>query len=87
MTISFTLKEDDVLVCRVDDNGIGREAAGRARKSIKVRESMGIRMTSDRIKLMKEQDNTADLLIIDKMDEAGRGTGTAVVITLPVNAR
>ena len=61
MTISFTLKEEDVLVCRVDDNGIGRAASARARKSIKARESMGIRVTSERIKLMKEQDDAADL--------------------------
>jgi LytS/YehU family sensor histidine kinase len=87
MIISFTLKEEDVLVCRVDDNGIGRMQAARFRKSIKVRESMGIRVTSDRIKLMKEQDDTADLLIVDKVDEAGQSTGTAVIITLPIDTR
>jgi LytS/YehU family sensor histidine kinase len=88
MTISFTLKDEEVLICRVDDNGIGRAQAARAkRKSIKVRESMGIRMTSDRIKLMNEQDHTASLEIIDKKDEEGVATGTEVVITLPVDLK
>lgn len=87
MTIAFTLQNDDVLVCRIDDNGIGREQAARARKSIKARQSMGIRMTSERIKLMNEQDNVTDLQIIDKKDGEGKAAGTGVVITLPVAVR
>jgi LytS/YehU family sensor histidine kinase len=85
LTVAFTLESQDVLQCKISDNGIGREQAANIKKnSIKSYQSMGTKIIRDRMELMKKQSNVFDLQIIDETDQKGRACGTTVVIKMPV---
>ena len=86
LKVSFKLETEDLLVCTIDDNGIGREqAAIIKKKSLKSHQSMGIKIIGARMELMKKQNAAFDLQIIDKVDELGQATGTMVIIKFPVD--
>jgi ligand-binding sensor domain-containing protein len=86
LTISFKLENEDLLSCRIEDNGIGREQASVIKKkSLKSYKSMGLKIISERIDLMKQQNPAFDLLIIDKLDDHGQASGTSVIIKLPID--
>ena len=78
LSIDFVTK-DDHLVCTVDDNGIGREAAFRNQKNREYK-SMAINITVERLALF---DGRSKLEYLDKM-ENGRSAGTKVTITIPI---
>jgi LytS/YehU family sensor histidine kinase len=85
LNVAFTLESQDVLLCKISDNGIGREQAARIKKSsIKSYQSMGTKIIRDRMELMKKQSNVFDLQIIDETDQKGNPCGTTVVIKIPV---
>jgi ligand-binding sensor domain-containing protein len=87
LNISFTLETEDLLVCKIEDNGVGRDVATRfRRKSIKAPyQSMGIKIIRERISLMKKQNDAVDLNIIDVLDSSnGLAAGTTVIIKLPL---
>jgi LytS/YehU family sensor histidine kinase len=85
LSVSFTLETTDLLVCKISDNGIGREqAAVIKRKSIKSYQSMGIKIIRDRLELMKKQSDGFDLAIIDETDRNGNAAGTTVVMKIPI---
>lgn len=82
LKISFTL-EEDILVCEIEDDGIGR-AAAKALGGQKPHRSMASRINEDRIELLRRSENAAfNLEIIDKTDEEGKASGTRVIIRLP----
>jgi tetratricopeptide (TPR) repeat protein len=84
LTIHFS-DENNVLVCRIDDNGIGREEA-RRRKALSETQykSHGMDITAKRLALVsKMQGRKYDITIIDKKDAVGNATGTTVVIRFP----
>lgn len=71
--------------CIIQDNGIGRAAAGKIKKDTdKKYKSLGMRITQDRIDLMNELDfigistETVDLFSVD-----GTPVGTKVIIKIP----
>lgn len=79
--IHFT-KEDDMLICNIEDNGIGLEKA-KAIKSIAPqmsKKSLGIKITQSRINILNQQKKkqTASMKIRDF------GQGTYVEIKLPL---
>ncbi|HYG38869.1 MAG TPA: two-component regulator propeller domain-containing protein [Cytophagales bacterium] len=83
--ITFNLINDDLLSCKISDNGIGREAAGKIKKSnINSYQSMGIKIIKERMKIMKMQFDQVELLIDDEKDEDGNALGTTVTINLPL---
>jgi hypothetical protein len=85
LTVSFTLKTEDILLCQISDNGIGREHATLLkRKSVKTHQSMGIKIIRERIALMKKQNDVFDLSIVDRKDEEGNAAGTTVVVRIPI---
>ncbi|RFS16072.1 histidine kinase [Emticicia sp. C21] len=88
LTLSFDLVNDDILVCSIEDNGIGRQKSHLLKKnqtSTKKHISKGIRITQDRLNLISLQYNQhARIEIIDKEDTEGNPTGTKVVIELAV---
>lgn len=85
LTIMFSTEADDIIVCQISDNGVGREQAAEARKRKRHgHASMGIRIIRERIKLMKAQNNAVNLQILDNVDIEGRAAGTTVIIRLPV---
>ena len=74
----------DALRCEVEDNGLGRAHAAmlRSRSSIQ-RESMGTRITQDRLDLLKRLYNMdVSVVYTDLMDAAQRPLGTRVTLIL-----
>lgn len=71
--------------CTVQDNGIGREAAAKF-KSDKKHESLGIKITEQRLEYltMKQKKEGQLIQVKDLKDEAGNAIGTAVEILLPI---
>jgi hypothetical protein len=88
LTLSFDLLNDDILICSIEDNGIGRQKSYQLKKNqtnTKKHISKGIRITQDRLNLISLQYNQhARIEIIDKEDAEGNPTGTKVVIELAV---
>lgn len=80
LTVSFK-KQNDTLLCIVDDNGIGRKASREMNKnSLRGKKSRGMEVTSLRLNALGNK--TKGYQIIDKTDENGNPTGTTVIIEL-----
>ncbi len=85
LNIEFKLINKNVFCCIIEDNGIGRKKAVEIKEqqgSAKKHESKGLRITTDRIQLLKKQGHHAVLSIIDMQDESGEATGTKVILEL-----
>ncbi len=78
--------EGDILICEIDDDGIGRErAADFKSKSSTKRKSMGMQITSNRLDVINKLYNTeARVSTIDKKADSGESLGTKVIIKIPV---
>jgi ligand-binding sensor domain-containing protein len=77
---------DNHLVCRVTDNGIGRKKAEElGSKSATRHKSMGLHITADRIALIqKEEEKGPAVKILDLSNPDGSAAGTEVTISLPL---
>lgn len=85
LNVAFRLETEDILLCIISDNGIGREyASNLKKKSLKTYKSMGIRIIRERMALMKKQDPIFDLRIVDEKDPQGNAAGTTVIVRLPL---
>ncbi|GAB3941285.1 hypothetical protein GCM10028805_04280 [Spirosoma harenae] len=72
------------LECTVDDNGVGRVRAQSLKKTTSKHQSVGLRVTEDRLQLIGQRSGqVAGVQIIDKYDDQQQSTGTRVVIQLP----
>ena len=75
-------KNDDGIYCIIDDNGIGRKKSNENRSKIK--ESLGIKITENRLKIINELYNSnMEIEYIDKYDN-NIPTGTTVIIKIPI---
>ncbi len=75
-------KEQQQLICVIDDNGTGRQDT--PEKTAGKKKSLGIEITRQRIsRLMQSTGQAADVVIKDKM-ENGMPAGTTVTITIPL---
>ena len=83
--ISFSLKEN-ILVCQIRDNGIGRSKAATYKNMQHIEyQSKGMSLTEKRIELLNSiNDNKISIEIVDLKDETGKGTGTEVIVQIPV---
>jgi len=83
--IELSLKDDHIL-CIIEDNGIGREAAkGRNLKREGNHNSLGTQITKSRLELVNELYGTSLLTFYtDLMDENGEPAGTRVEIQIPL---
>ena len=85
LSVTFRKVDEDIFQCVIDDNGIGRQKSFelKAQQSkAKRHESKGLKISKDRIEVLKRQGYHAALDIIDKSDSAGNATGTKVIIEL-----
>lgn len=84
LKISFYL-EEKLLVCIVEDNGIGRKQAKEIRKRKKFKhQSLALQLITDRLAIIEQQTNKmARIKIVDLFDEQGDARGTRVEIRLP----
>jgi len=84
ITIAIRLEEEQ-LICTVEDNGVGRQAAAHSRQSVKKHQSKAINITRKRLKHLEEmEEGQTSLEIIDLKDDRGDPRGTRVCIKLPV---
>lgn len=79
-------RENGQLLCIIEDNGIGREAAQRLRsKSGAERKSFGMKITGDRLALLnKISKANASVKVFDMKDSSGVPSGTRVELLIPV---
>lgn len=82
--ISFK-EEDNVLVCTIEDNGIGREASSALQENSKDvhHASTALKVTRERLALLNEPENS--IVIEDMQDEQGQPKGTIVTVRLKLN--
>ncbi|MCB0663918.1 MAG: tetratricopeptide repeat protein [Saprospiraceae bacterium] len=89
--LSFDLYDDDTLLCIIEDDGIGREAARKRRLNDprkKGYESMGTKITHERLAILNNQLGAEEqdfIKITDLRDEfTGKAKGTRVEIRIPI---
>jgi len=79
--------ERDMLVCKIEDNGVGREKAKEFKsKSATSRKSMGMKITEDRISILNEHaSEKSSVEIVDLTDANGNAAGTCVIINIQMH--
>ncbi|MBR9920918.1 MAG: tetratricopeptide repeat protein [Bacteroidetes bacterium] len=87
--ISFSLLEDENILCVVEDNGIGRERSRQLQEQDQEfvnHRSLGTSITEKRLQLLHQ--SKADALFVETIDlkdpETGKAAGTRVEISIPV---
>lgn len=85
LSINFR-EENNMLVCEITDNGIGREAATsiQEKSNSPKHESMALKITRERLDLLQESEVKSTLEMIDLYTE-NVPSGTKVVIKIPLN--
>ena len=74
-------KENNFLVCKIDDNGIGREKAAELKSKRHVEyQSKGMNISRRRAELYNITQQ-----VTDKKDENGNATGTTITVKIPLN--
>jgi LytS/YehU family sensor histidine kinase len=84
--ISFEENSDDQLVCVVEDNGIGREAAAQLEKRKMGQlayESKSTAIILERLELLKEKTGKDAAIHVEDKKLNGRPTGTRVTVIIP----
>jgi len=78
-------KQDDTMLCVIEDNGIGREASALIRKAKgNDHQSKGIEISTNRLRLMYDDANFDELIkIIDLYNDCRESVGTRVEIRIP----
>ncbi len=88
--VEFSLKDENTILCVVEDDGIGREKARQlqeANPNYKNHRSLGTKITQDRLEiLLKSKDRTEEAVkTFDLKDEtSGMALGTRVEILIPI---
>ena len=79
-------RQDKVLRCVIEDNGIGRLRSKKLKsKSSPYKKSMGMDITRNRLKLLYDSnDNRQFMQITDLYDSNGNGCGTRVQLDIPL---
>ena len=81
ITLSI-LAEDEVLVCIVEDNGVGRELTQKGKLGDHI--SLGTQVTIERLEILRQEKNErSSIEIIDLKDEKGIGIGTKIILIIP----
>jgi tetratricopeptide (TPR) repeat protein len=86
LLVRFESAINNSIKCIIEDNGIGREAASRLKRTGNGHASRGIDITTSRLKNIWKDDYTDDYLnITDLTDTQGNPSGTRVEILFPTN--
>jgi putative methionine-R-sulfoxide reductase with GAF domain/two-component sensor histidine kinase len=86
LNISFEENSDDQLVCVVEDNGIGREAAAQLEKRKMGQlayESKSTAIIRERLELLKEKTGKDAAIQVEDKKLNGRASGTRVTVIIP----
>ena len=77
------MKKNELIVCEVEDNGVGRtKAAEFESETKKDHKSAALEITRERLAQKSEDGKTSKLDIIDLKADDGSPAGTKVVITI-----
>lgn len=80
-------KERQVLVCSIEDNGVGREKSRAMREaSVMKHKSMGMQITEQRLRSIGRIKGSR-IIIEDLKDKSGQASGTRVILRLPYRLR
>lgn len=85
LSIVFKKIDENTYECRIDDNGIGRKKSFEIKafnSKTKHHESKGLRISNDRLSVLKRQGQHATVEFIDKENANGEATGTLVIVQL-----
>jgi ligand-binding sensor domain-containing protein/putative methionine-R-sulfoxide reductase with GAF domain len=85
LSIEFKRIDEDIYECRIDDNGIGRKKSFEIKafnSKTKHHESKGLRISNDRLSVLKRQGHHATVDFFDKENDNGEAAGTLVIVQL-----
>jgi hypothetical protein len=77
-------QQDEILFCKITDDGIGRKKAAELKSKSSTHKSMGIKITKSRIEMMQSNGNNKSVEIKDLVYADGSEAGTEVVLRIPV---
>jgi sensor histidine kinase YesM len=77
-------KEEEFLVCKIIDDGVGRKGAAEMKNGSSKHRSMGIKITENRIANMQMSGATQTVQIKDLVYADGTAAGTEVVLKIPI---
>ena len=81
----FFQKENDLLVCTVQDDGIGRKMAQQLRsKTAVIEKSYGMKIAKDRLSYENQNGNQSSVDVFDLVSNDGISLGTKVVIKIKI---
>lgn len=84
LCVQFKAVSEACLLCRVEDNGVGRQAAAR-NGTAQPHTGKGVSVAAERLRVLNEKNGTANLMeIADLKDNAGNAAGTRIDILLYV---
>ncbi len=82
LRVRFETNSNDNLICTIEDNGIGREAAQKVKK-IGGHTGKGVSSSAERLQVLSSRNGSTNTLeIIDLVSEDGTANGTCVRITI-----
>jgi sensor histidine kinase YesM len=86
--ISITLqKQNDTILCTIEDNGIGREKSMEFKKNrVQQHKSMGMSITQERLDILNSSLNSNISAEIIDLFENGKSAGTKVKLIIPLEA-
>jgi tetratricopeptide (TPR) repeat protein len=85
ITIELSLRNEELIIITIEDDGIGREKAAELKSKSATHKSHGLKVTSQRIEMINKLNTSgAQVQIIDLMDEQGQARGTRVELVIPV---
>ena len=81
------IRQEDVLCCRIADDGIGRKKATELKsKSASTHKSMGMKITASRIEMLKQKKHLdTSIKITDLVLADGSAGGTEVILKIPIH--
>ena len=83
LLITFEEESDSILRVYIEDNGIGRNQSAKINANLgDAHVSMGMKITGDRLLLLKERNAT--IAVEDLINDNGEACGTRVLLRIPI---
>ncbi len=84
ITVSFSI-DNTYLICRVEDNGVGRQQAGKYKSEMHIEyQSKGMTLTARRIEMLNKSHLQPVVITIEDLVENDTPAGTRVVLRFPL---
>ncbi len=86
LSIDIIQRDEQMLQCTIEDNGVGRERARELKsKSASNRKSLGMALTENRLGLLSKHTFSERLITIEDIrNEEGNARGTKVILNIPI---